>query len=37
MIIGVIIGGMVLGYIVGNYLLDRWINNNHTDIDNRED
>jgi hypothetical protein len=34
MIIGVIIGAMVLGWIVGNYVVDRYINENHEDIDN---
>ena len=33
-LIGAIIGGMVLGYIVGNYLLDKWINESQDEIDN---
>ncbi len=33
MIIGVIAGGMIIGYLVGMYIVDRYINTNHEDID----
>lgn len=33
MIIGWIVGGMLIGYGVGMYLVDRYINNNHKDIE----
>ena len=34
MLIVVIVGGIGLGYIVGQYIVDRYINTNHEDIDN---
>ena len=33
MIVITIIGGMFIGYIVGMYIVDRYINQNHKDID----
>ena len=33
MIIGVITAGMIIGYLVGMYIVDRYINTNHEDID----
>lgn len=33
MIVGIIVGGMFIGYIVGQYIVDRYINTNHEDID----
>ena len=33
MIVITIIGGMFIGYVVGMYIVDRYINNNHKDID----
>ena len=33
MIIVVITLGMIVGYGVGQWIVDRWINTNHTDID----
>ena len=33
MIIVAIIGGMGIGWIVGMYIIDRYINTNHEDID----
>jgi len=32
MIVPVIVGGMIIGYGIGQYLLDRWINRNNKDI-----
>ena len=34
MLIVAIVGGMMLGYMVGQYIVDRYINQNHEDIDN---
>ncbi len=34
MIIIAIIGGIGIGWIVGMYIIDRYINENHKDIDN---
>lgn len=31
-IVIVIVGGMIIGYGIGQYLLDRWINKNNKDI-----
>ena len=35
MIVIVIVGGMFIGYIIGQYIVDRWINTNHRDIDSK--
>ena len=32
MIVVVIISAITIGWVVGNYLLDRWINQNRDDI-----
>ncbi len=32
MIVVVIVSGIVIGWVVGNYLLDRYINENNKDI-----
>jgi hypothetical protein len=32
MIVIVIVMGILIGWGVGNYFLDRWINDNHKDI-----
>jgi F0F1-type ATP synthase assembly protein I len=32
MIVVVIVGGMLVGYGIGQYLVDRWINKNNRDI-----
>jgi hypothetical protein len=32
MIVVVIVGGCILGWGVGNYFLDRWLNDNNEDI-----
>ncbi len=34
MIAVVIIMGIVLGWVVGNYILDRWVNENNEEINN---
>lgn len=36
-LLAAILGGMTVGYMVGVYLLDRWINQNHEDIDNERE
>ena len=33
MIIGAIVFGMLIGYGIGQYIVDRYINTNHEDID----
>ena len=33
MIIGVITAGMIIGYLIGLWIVDRYINRNHEDID----
>jgi hypothetical protein len=37
MIIGVIIGAMVLGWIVGNYVVDRYINEGNEEVNEIHD
>jgi uncharacterized protein YneF (UPF0154 family) len=32
MIVVIIVGGMLIGYGIGQYLVDRWINKNNKDI-----
>jgi hypothetical protein len=34
MIIVIIVGGMLIGYGIGQYIVDRYINTNQEDIDN---
>lgn len=32
MLVGVIIAGILLGWVVGNLILDKWINSNNDDL-----
>ena len=32
MIIVVIVGGCLIGWVIGSWMLDRWINDNNEDI-----
>lgn len=36
MLISVIVGGIIIGWVIGNYLLDRWTKDGMEDS-NRED
>ena len=35
MIIVIIVLAMLIGYGIGVYIVDKWINTNHKDIDNQ--
>ena len=35
MIIGVIAGGMIIGYLVGMYIVDKYINEGNEEVNNQ--
>jgi uncharacterized protein YneF (UPF0154 family) len=37
MIIGVIVGGMFIGYIIGQYIVDRYINEGNEEVNEIHD
>jgi len=36
MIITVILGAMILGWFFGNFFLDKWVNRNNDEINNKD-
>jgi uncharacterized protein YneF (UPF0154 family) len=37
MVVIAIVGGMLIGYGIGQYIVDRWINKSNEDINNPKD